>query len=180
MKGVVFTEFLELIELKFGYEMVDKVIESSNLPNNGAYTSVGTYPFSELAQMLGALSKHTQIDANELLVVFGHHLFDTFFKSYSHFFTGIDSAFQFLMGIENYIHVEVKKLYPDAELPRIDAKQIDDKTLILHYKSTRRLSKLALGLIQKTLEHFKHNASINEKMTDNSGEHVTFTIVLQD
>lgn len=29
-------------------------------------------------------------------------------------------AFQFLKNIENYIHVEVRKLYPDAELPTFE------------------------------------------------------------
>jgi len=31
MKGIVFTEFLELVEDKFGLEMVDNIIESSDL-----------------------------------------------------------------------------------------------------------------------------------------------------
>jgi len=31
MKGIVFTEFLELVENKFGLEMVDTIILNSNL-----------------------------------------------------------------------------------------------------------------------------------------------------
>ncbi len=31
MKGIVFTEFLELVEHKFGLEVVDEIIEKSNL-----------------------------------------------------------------------------------------------------------------------------------------------------
>ena len=31
MKGIVFTEFLEMVELKFGLETVDKIIENSKL-----------------------------------------------------------------------------------------------------------------------------------------------------
>ncbi|MGB0429980.1 MAG: heme NO-binding domain-containing protein [Bacteroidia bacterium] len=180
MKGIVFTEFFELVEDKFGYKMVDQVIESSNLPNNGSYTAVGTYPFNELATMLQNLSKHSGVSANDLLVAFGHHLFNTFYQGYSHFFAGIDNAFQFLSGIENYIHTEVRKLYPDAELPTIDTEKRGDKIMLLHYKSTRRLSKLAYGLIEKTLEHYKHKATITEKQMDKNGEHVLFTIELQD
>ena len=43
MKGIVFTEFLEMVEEKYGLEMVDDIIENANLQSHGAYTSVGTY-----------------------------------------------------------------------------------------------------------------------------------------
>ena len=42
MKGLVFTEFLEMVESKWGLATVDRVIQGAALPNNGAYTSVGT------------------------------------------------------------------------------------------------------------------------------------------
>ena len=42
MKGIVFSEFLDLVEVKFGLEMVDKIIDQSNLESKGVYTSVGT------------------------------------------------------------------------------------------------------------------------------------------
>ena len=31
MKGIVFTEFLDLIEVKFGLEMVDKIISQKDI-----------------------------------------------------------------------------------------------------------------------------------------------------
>ena len=52
MKGIVFTEFLDLVEDKFGLEMVDKIIQSSDLESGGIYTSVGTYKFSEMLQLV--------------------------------------------------------------------------------------------------------------------------------
>ena len=61
MKGIVFTEFLELVEDKFGLEMVDSIIANSNLESNGVYTAVGTYSFSEMLQLLQNLSDNTGI-----------------------------------------------------------------------------------------------------------------------
>ena len=52
MKGIVFTEFLDLVESKFGLAMVDKIILQSQLESNGSYTSIGTYKFSEMLQLL--------------------------------------------------------------------------------------------------------------------------------
>ena len=34
MKGIVFTEFLELVEDKFGLETVDEIINNSDLKSN--------------------------------------------------------------------------------------------------------------------------------------------------
>ncbi|MBA2648463.1 MAG: hypothetical protein H0U75_02495 [Legionella sp.] len=42
MKGIILTEFLEMVEVMFTAEMVENIIEDANLPNNGAYTDVGT------------------------------------------------------------------------------------------------------------------------------------------
>src|SRR5262245_35992633 len=53
MKGVVFTEFLEMVGAKFGEDMVDDVILACELPSGGAYTSVGTYDHQELFALVG-------------------------------------------------------------------------------------------------------------------------------
>ncbi|MEZ4981719.1 MAG: heme NO-binding domain-containing protein [Saprospiraceae bacterium] len=51
MKGMVFTSLLEMIENRYGYEMVDKIITESGVSSNGVYTSVGTYDFKEMQQL---------------------------------------------------------------------------------------------------------------------------------
>ena len=78
MKGIVFTEFLELVENKFGLEMVDTIILNSNLKSNGVYTSVGTYSFSEMLQLLTHLSEKTGISIDDLLLIYGEHFFDLY------------------------------------------------------------------------------------------------------
>ena len=75
MKGIVFTEFLDLVEEKFGLEMVDTIISSSDLASKGAYTSVGTYSFSEMLQLLQHLSEKTGLSIDTLLLVYGEHFF---------------------------------------------------------------------------------------------------------
>jgi len=86
MKGIVFTEFLDMVEQEFGYDTVDQIIQNSDLPSNGIYTAVGTYHHSEIVQLLTNLSKKTDLDPNGLLVSFGGYLFNTFLSQYPHFF----------------------------------------------------------------------------------------------
>jgi len=41
MKGIVFTEFLEMVENKFSPELADRIIEGAEVPSGGVYTAVG-------------------------------------------------------------------------------------------------------------------------------------------
>ncbi|MGF1754528.1 heme NO-binding domain-containing protein, partial [Vibrio makurazakiensis] len=46
MKGIIFTEFLELVEQKFGLDMLNEVLKLSG--DGGVYTSVGSYDHRKL------------------------------------------------------------------------------------------------------------------------------------
>ena len=48
MKGIVFREFIAMVETQFSLETADHIISASNLSTDGAYTSVGTYPPQEM------------------------------------------------------------------------------------------------------------------------------------
>ena len=176
MKGIVFTEFLEMVESKFGYEMVDDMLTQNDLPSGGVYTAIGTYDHREIVTLVSHLHQKSQIPVASLLYAFGQHLFQTFSKSYQQFFVGVNDAFDFLESIENHIHVEVKKLYPDAELPRFEPKRLDEKKLQMIYRSDRRMADLAEGLIASAMQHYGTEATITRETLDEKGAIVKFLI----
>jgi hypothetical protein len=182
MKGVVFTEFLEMVENQFSPEVADRIIEASKLASGGAYTSVGTYDHSELVQLVTHLSEETRQPIPALIREFGKYLFTRFHLKYSNFFKGVPDTFTFLKNIDGYIHVEVRKLYNDAELPRFDIGQNDAKRLELVYTSTRPFADLAEGLVLGCIAHFKENISLlREDLPGQPGEtRVRFTMIKQD
>ena len=170
MKGIIFSEFLEMVEQKFGFETIDHIIENSSLPSGGSYTAVGTYPHSEMVSLVVTLSQKTGLSVPQLLNAYGEHQFGRFVELYPGFFEGVTSAFDFLGGIENYIHPEVRKLYPDAELPRFIIEQVDEHTLRMVYHSERQLEDFAAGLIRGCLKHFNENASFEQQpLPDGNG-----------
>lgn len=176
MKGIVFTEFLELVEEKFGLEMVDKIINQSNLESNGIYTSVGTYKFSEMLQLLQHLSAHTNISIDDLLLVYGEHFFSVLETSYPGLLAIYNDPIEMLASIENHIHVEVMKIYPDAELPTFEVIEKKDNSLQMIYKSSRAMHHFGLGLMNKTFEHFKTSATIELEKIKKDGTKVKFII----
>jgi len=171
MKGIIFTEFLEMVEDKFSPEVADKIIEASDLATGGSYTSVGTYHHAELIEMVGHLSKESGVDVVPLVKVFGEHLFGRFVELYPEFFEGVDTCFGFLDLIEDHVHVEVKKLYPDAELPTFATTQPGPQRLEMVYQSGRPLAPVAEGLILGCIAHFQENITV--KVEDLSGGHNT-------
>lgn len=170
MKGVVFTEFMEMVEARFSADMVDDIIDDARLPHGGAYTAVGTYDHREIVELVAALSKRSGLGVGDLLKVFGEHLFGRFVVGYPHFVDGATDAFAFLAGIEDVIHAEVRKLYPDAELPHFDVEHHDDHRLVLLYDSHRHMEDLAEGLIRGCLRHFGVTAQLSRETVGRGAE----------
>lgn len=160
MKGVVFTEFLEMVEDTFSPDMADTIIEDSDLPSGGVYTTLGTYDHEEMVQLVTHLSAHTETPVPDLLKVFGKHLFGRFAKGYPHFFADVGSAFDFLQNVEGYIHVEVRKLYADAELPSFEYDTSVPGQLVMTYSSKRAFGDLAEGLIHGCIAHFEESIDV--------------------
>jgi Haem-NO-binding len=154
MKGVVFTEFLGFVAESFGEDAVDDIIDASRLPSGGAYTSVGTYAHAEMTSLCDALSKVAKEPASQLVCRFGSRLSETFARDYSEFFAKSSSFFDFIASVEDHIHVEVLKLYPDAELPNFKVVSRTDSEMVLDYQSPRRMSNLAEGLILGSARQF--------------------------
>ena len=127
-----------MVEDKFGMDMAADSFDMSILPSGGFYTSEGTYDHSEIVAVAISLIKQTPIEVLDLLGVFGKHLFGRFTEGFLGFFEGDQTAFEFLESIDQYIHVEVKKLYPDAQLPKFDCCSSDENTLHMGYPSGRQ------------------------------------------
>ena len=176
MKGIVFTEFLELVETKFGLEMVDKIITSSKLESEGVYTSIGTYSFSEMLQLLQHLSENTGISIDNLLLVYAEHFFSVIKESYPGLLATYKDPIEMLASIENHIHVEVRKIYPDAELPTFEIVEKTKNSLVMIYTSSRAMHHFGLGLMNKTFEHFNSKASIVLEKIKDDGTEVRFII----
>ena len=176
MKGLIFCEFLEMVEDKFGYEVVDEIIEKSNLPSQGVYTSVGTYSHEEIFSLVNHLGEKLNVPVSKLFYTYGVYVFGVFGKAYKDLISGHSNAFQFLCRVEDTIHVQVLKLYPEAELPTIEIHNQEKDKLELIYSSQRKMSDFAEGLIQGCLNYFNEEASVIKKDLTEDQTKVLFTI----
>jgi hypothetical protein len=177
MKGIVFTEFLELVENKFSMEIADRIITQADLVSGGAYTSVGTYDHMELVKLVANLSAETNIPVPDLIKDFGRHLAQCFYAGFLQFFENSPNLFDFLKNVDGYIHVEVRKLYPDAQLPAIEYEMPAPGQLILMYSSRRPFGDLAEGLIDGVAKIYNEAITLErENLPCEDGHNVKFTL----
>ena len=178
MLGVVFTEFTDMVEEAFGAEMLDSMITEveSRLESGGAYTAVGTYHHNEIVLLVTQLAKLTGRDVDDLVELFGEHLFGRFVERYPIFFEQITDSLDFLEAVENSIHFEVRKLYPNAELPSFICDRKAPELLIMEYHSTRPFATLCRGLIKGCGKHHGQQLQIDESPLADGGPGMCFTI----
>ena len=175
MKGIVFTEFLELVEERFGIETADQIIANAELPNDGAYTAVGTYDHAELTRLVSGLSAATGVDVPTLVRTFGEYLFGRLASAHPEFIEGSECSFDLLRRVHDMIHLEVKKLYPEAELPEVECEPLAADGLIMHYRSPRGFADLAEGLMNGCASHYGEVLEIDrEDLSGGQGTNVRF------
>ncbi|MDR9827898.1 heme NO-binding domain-containing protein [Vibrio sp. FNV 38] len=176
MKGIIFTEFMELVEQEFGLEVLDKVLDLSN--DEGIYTSVGSYDHKDLVKLIVNLSKTTDVPPEHLQEVFGETVFKNLLatlpsnvplKECSH-------CFEFIRHVEEYIHVEVKKLYPDANPPKFEFISETKTELVFDYKSARCMAHVCVGLLKGCAKYFEQEIELEIAPLNDTASEVRFTV----
>jgi hypothetical protein len=179
MKGRVFTELFEHVEKRYGADMVDDIIDVAKLPHDGIYTSTGSYPFEEMVSLVMALVATTGQSLPAVLEPFGTHCFESWVSYASQYFSPERSLFDILEGIDEFHEVEVRKLYPDAELPSFVPEARSARALTLGYYSCKPLAPLALGVIRGAAAHVQQDVTLScEPATGLQGPYTRIYVTL--
>lgn len=178
MKGIVFNEFIEFVESAQGIIAVDAMISAANPTSGGAYTAAGYYDFQELVSMVVALSARCGTPVPDLVRGFGEYLFGKLVAQRSELLRAMPDVYTFLESIEGQIHVEVRRIYPDADLPKLETERRSDGSLLLRYRSRRHLADLAEGMIAGCIAHYggKHKVSRQDFLDEGQVQVAEFTI----
>ena len=180
MKGIVFTTFNDMVEQEIGIDAWEKILDAVKPESQGIYTSVEDFPDSELFAMVGELSEITGTPVMELVKAFGQYLFHALAMKHPVFVEEKPNFLDFLKSIEDVIHKEVKKLYPNPNLPSLRWEQADDTSLTLFYQSPRKLCHLADGLIKGAAKQYDVDFTMDHAVCMHDGhDHCRFDIKIQ-
>ena len=162
MKGIILAELADYAAATF-----PATIEAAAA---SPYDAQAVYSRRELVELAERLSRFAGVPAAEFVRDFGIHLFARFAALYPVFFVEAQAAIPFLAEINGYIHGEVQKIYPDAQLPGFDCAPTADGGLAMTYRSDRELPDLAEGLIRGCVAHFGDQIEIRREEVTGAAE----------
>ncbi|GAA6186180.1 heme NO-binding domain-containing protein [Aliiglaciecola sp. NS0011-25] len=170
VKGIVFVKFNEFIEELWGEEFWDTLLDEANLPSEGIYTTVGTYDDEELFTLVGLVVEKQNISAKDAQFAFGKWVFKELFNAAPAGAHDFKDVFEFLHAVQDFIHVEVKKLNPDALLPEFEFLSETPTTLSFHYQSPRKLCYFCEGIVHGLAEHTEQKIAVSQTECEHQGD----------
>ena len=74
MKGLLFTELLEMVEEDFGYHTANAIVTNASLSSKGIYTASRRYHRAEMSRLFEQLQRQTRLSFDQLSTAFGRRL----------------------------------------------------------------------------------------------------------
>ena len=145
MKGIVFNAAEKAVTSLLGADAWDDLLDAAG--SDGVYTALGSYPDDELVAIVMAASEATGHDPGDVQRLVGRHALEHLVSAVPDLVDTTGCVFDFLASVHEIIHIEVKKLSPDATPPDLIPERLAPDLLQLTYRSERGLSALAEGLI---------------------------------
>lgn len=173
MKGIVFNILESLIVEKFGDDIMEGIYDKTDFVSDvPPFIGPETYPDADLIHAVTLLSEMTDISVSDLLFEFGKYMFPILAETFPVFLEGFDSPLEFLKTVDGVIHIEVRKLYGDANPPVLRVESVDENTAVLHYRSERKLCRLMEGLLEGLAAFFGRSITYHhlECMLDGADE----------
>ncbi|WP_441003750.1 heme NO-binding domain-containing protein [Pseudocolwellia agarivorans] len=170
MQGSIFTAFSDMIIDKMGMEQWNELLEKTEPASQGIYTSGEQYEDSELVNMVLALSEKTGVEPEKLIQAFGQYLFTSLYEGCPTDLSNVDSLREFLLQIDSVIHVEVKRVHPNAYLPKFEYEDGEGTDLIMYYTSKRKLCHASVGLIYGAAKQFNEEINITHPECMHTGK----------
>lgn len=170
MKGIVFVKFNEFIEELWGEEFWDTLLNEADLPSEGIYTTVETYNDDELFTLIGLVVEKKNISSKDAQFAFGKWVFKELYNAAPPGVHDFKDVFEFLHAVQDFIHVEVKKLNPDALLPEFEFLAESANALSFHYQSPRKLCYFCEGVVHGLAEHTEQKIEVSQSECEHQGD----------
>lgn len=170
MKGVIFNLLEEAVIDQFGDAAWDDLLDAAQV--EGAYTSLSSYPDSEIMALVAAASGRLSLSPAAILRWFGKSAIPSLAVHYPDFFKAPGNVRNFLLSVNTIIHPEVRKLYSGAGCPHFQFQEKGTGELVIGYSSPRKMCALAEGFIDGAADHFGEKVKVSHRgcMHDGSPE----------
>ncbi len=179
MKGIIFVLLEEKIQTDHGQDAWDQILQDAGV--EGVYTTLGNYPYEEFIELLAAAEPYTDRSGPEAQRWFGRHALHRFNEKHPHLFEPHDSTLSFAKDLNEVIHPEVRKLYPEAPVPTfIIDESPEGGDLSIAYESPRGLCFFAEGLLEGTADTYDESLSHHQATCIHQGDQRCELVIQMD
>ena len=166
MKGAIVNCLAELVKEKFGKDTWERVLEYSDLNKHASFMIIQDVEDEKVLKVIDSVCKVCNITFTQAADAFGEYWVNTYApRLYSAYYSGAYSSKDFLLKMDS-IHQRVTTNIKNAHPPRFDYSWVNDKTLIMTYKSSRNLIDLFIPLVKAVGTYFKENLQVAKLSND--------------
>jgi len=149
MKGVIFNTVERFIADGWGEEAYEDIVGRCPLQTRDPFVGPGTYPDADLVAIVTEAARTLDVPLEDALRAAGRFAFPHLKRKLGAAADQWDDPKAFLRALDSVIHVEVRKLYPEAVTPRFTILEPPEvPRFTLRYESPRKLCHLAEGLVE--------------------------------
>lgn len=167
MKGVVLLVLRRAL-MEEGQAAADDVWDRTDLPPTPGKTE--DFEDADLHDLIRIAQDRLDGDDEAIARRLGRRAAAELAVEYPSFFTPYDSVIAFLQDLDDEIHPNVLKLFPDAEFPTFEARRSETDDLDILYRSERELCRLAEGLILGTADRYGEQVEIRQPECTHRGD----------
>lgn len=154
MKGVIFNLFEDFVTDGFGEDAYESLLDAATLETTEPFIGPGLYPDEDLLALVGQAVEQLDVPLPDALRAFGRYALPKLVAAHPNFAEPGVGAKEFLLSVDAVIHVEVKKLFPDAVTPAFSYEDPAEGELLMRYRSDRRFCHLVEGFFEGVSDHF--------------------------
>ncbi len=172
MKGIIFVLLEDFLVERLGAKDYEAMIAACGLKTRDPFQVHQTYPDDDLFKILLNAADRLSLGLSDVLRHFGEFCFPCLVRRYPVFVQPYDHPKPFIQSVQRIIHVEVRKLYPDAETPIFRYQDPAPDRLIIEYESKRRLCHFMEGIIKGVETHFRCPIRVRQSRCVHTGHPV--------
>ncbi|SMF63187.1 heme NO-binding domain-containing protein [Pseudobacteriovorax antillogorgiicola] len=163
MKGIVFNLLESFLTEVAGEDAYEDIFDTCNFKTQEPFVGPGTYPDEDFLELVVKACEALNINPEDAQKKFGEFCFDKLVGAHPDFVKEGMTVKEFILSIDQIIHVEVRKLYPGAVTPTfVYHDSGDDSTLEIDYSSPRNLCFFMEGLLQGCGKYFNKGLSFKQ------------------
>jgi hypothetical protein len=146
VKGTIIACLDNLVTEKFGADKWSEILRLSNQKENRKFLATEDVDDAKTTEIIKNTTKVLRISLSQAADAFGEYWVNSYApKIYKAYFRKYSNAKDFIKGMDS-VHEITTQTVPNAHPPRFDYKDVDDKTMIVTYKSARNMIDFYIGL----------------------------------